>query len=69
MGKITILVNKAMQEKVFNEKYINRLGKQGDVFIYDKDDFVDSGYVIDFVKESEIIITLIEYTFLIERNS
>ncbi|MDD3094551.1 MAG: NAD(P)-dependent oxidoreductase, partial [Clostridia bacterium] len=57
MGKITILVNKAMQEKVFNEKYINRLGKQGDVFIYDKDDFVDSGYVIDFVKESEIIIT------------
>lgn len=57
MGKITILVNKAMQKKVFNEKYINRLGKQGDVFIYDKDDFVDSGYVIDFVKESEVIIT------------
>ncbi|HPB17037.1 MAG TPA: hydroxyacid dehydrogenase [Clostridia bacterium] len=57
MGKIAILINKAMQEKVYNEKYINRLSRQGELTVYDKDDFADMGYVIDFVKDSEVIIT------------
>ncbi len=55
--KITVLVDKSSRETVFGEKYYERLRKQGDLLIYDKDDFSDNDYVNSFVKGSEVIIT------------
>lgn len=55
--KISVLVNKQKRDTVFSEKYYERLRKQGDLFVYDKDDFTDMDYVHDFVKGSDVIIT------------
>ena len=57
MDKITVLINGNNREAVFGEKYYDRLRKQGDVKIYDRDDFSDMDYVVDFVKGSNFIIT------------
>lgn len=57
MRKITLLVNTYYKDKLFGEKYFNRLAKQGELFIYDRDDFSDEEYVLDFVKGSELIVT------------
>lgn len=54
---ITVLVNGQKRETVFGEKYYERLRKQGNVKIYDRDDFEDMDYVHDFVKGSNVIIT------------
>lgn len=55
--KITVLVNALQRAAVFGEKYFERLRKLGELKIYDKDNFEDMDYVIDFVKGSEAIIT------------
>ena len=57
MNKIAILVNEENREKVFSEKYYERLRKTGQVFVYDKKDFEDEAYWLDFIKDSEVIIT------------
>lgn len=57
MDKITVLINGGNREAIFGEKYYDRLRKQGDVKIYDRDDFSDMDYVVDFVKGSNFIIT------------
>ncbi|MBE7029346.1 MAG: hydroxyacid dehydrogenase [Ruminococcaceae bacterium] len=55
--KITVLVNKDRRDTIFSEKYYERLRKQGELKIFDKDDFSDMDYVHDFVKGSNVIIT------------
>lgn len=55
--KIAVLVNGNKRETVFGEKYYERLRKQGEVKIYDRDDFSDMDYVHSFIKGSEVIIT------------
>ena len=57
MNKIAILVNEENREKVFSEKYYERLRKTSQVFVYDKKDFEDEAYWLDFIKDSEVIIT------------
>lgn len=57
MDKITVLINGSNREAIFGEKYYERLRKQGDVKIYDREDFSDMDYVMDFVKGSNFIIT------------
>ncbi len=57
MRKITLLVNTYYKDKLFGEKYFKRLSEQGELFIYDREDFSDEEYVIDFVKGSEVIVT------------
>lgn len=57
MDKIAVLVNKHWRERVFGDKYYERLAKSGDVKVYDRDDFADMDYVLDFVKGSNLIIT------------
>ena len=57
MDKITILVDGNSREAVFGEKYYERLRKQGELNIYDRADFSDKDYVVDFVKGSNFIIT------------
>ena len=55
--KISILVNKISRERVFNDKYYNMLRTFGEVAIFDKDDFEDTDYTVEFSKNSDIIIT------------
>lgn len=55
--KISLLVNTKMLEGVFAPKYFERLGKLGEVNLYDRADFDDREYILEFVKDSDIIIT------------
>ncbi len=57
MNKITLWIGKNFRESIFSDKYFERLRKSGDLHIYDKDDFSDMEYAINFVKDSEVIIT------------
>ena len=57
MEKITVLVNKEFRERVFGEKYYEKLREMGEVKIYDRDDFSDPTYTLEFVKGSTVIIT------------
>lgn len=55
--KLTVLVSKISRERVFNDKYYKMLGEFGDVAIFDKDDFEDKDYAVEFSKNSDVIIT------------
>ena len=55
--KISVFVNQNWLEKIFSEKYFARLRKHGEVAIYDRPDFEDRAYALDFIKGSDIIIT------------
>jgi len=57
MIKIAMLVTTDGQKKVFNEKYYTRLSQSGDLVRYDRNDFEDMNYVIEFIKGAEVIIT------------
>ena len=57
MKNIVVLVNKERRETVFSQKYYDMLSKLGNVKIYDKDDFLDKQYYINFVKGANVIIT------------
>ncbi len=57
MGKIVLLVNQNQQKRVFDEKYYARMRKLGDLVIYDRENFQDSDYVLEFTKGAEVIIT------------
>lgn len=57
MEKITVLVNKEFRNRVFGEKYYDMLRKMGEVKVYDRDDFSDEAYYLDFVKGSTVIVT------------
>ena len=49
MEKIVVLVNKEFRGRVFGEKYYEKMRTFGEVKVYDKDDFSDFDYVLDFV--------------------
>ena len=57
MEKIVVLVNKEFRGRVFGEKYYEKMRTFGEVKVYDKDDFSDFDYVLDFVKGATIIVT------------
>ena len=57
MEKITVLVNAEFRERVFGQKYYDKLAKFGQVKVYDRDDFSDKDYYINFVKGSTVIVT------------
>lgn len=57
MTKIALLVNKKQQQRVFDEKYYKRIRAYGELKIYDREDFEDLAYVVEFVKGAEVIIT------------
>lgn len=57
MEKITVLVNKEFRERVFSDKYYDKMRAMGKVKVYDKDDFSDMAYVVEFVKGSTVIVT------------
>lgn len=55
--KISVLVKTDLVEGVFGEKYFDRLRRNGEVAVYDRENFDDNDYVLEFVKGSDIIIT------------
>lgn len=55
--KISLLVNTVQLGRIFSDKYYDRLRKMGELNIYDREDFSDKEYTLDFVKNSNIIIT------------
>lgn len=55
--KISLLVTKRLQDGIFAQKYFDRLGKYGDVALWDSDDFEDRAKVLEFIKGSDFIIT------------
>lgn len=57
MEKISVLLPATWRDKIFGEKYYERLRKHGEVNIYDREDFSDMDYVREFLKDSTVIIT------------
>lgn len=57
MDVITVLVHVGCRDDIFSEKYYERLRKAGEVRLYDRIDFADMDYVLEFVKGSNMIIT------------
>lgn len=55
--KISLLINTTVLPTIFSEKYFNRLCQHGELAIYDRADFEDRAYVLDFVRGSDIIVT------------
>lgn len=56
MKKITVLVNALQKKRVFFEEHFERLRKLGNVEIYDREDFSDREYVLNFVKNTDFLI-------------
>lgn len=57
MENIVVLVNKEFRERVFSDKYYDKMKAYGEVKVYDREDFSDMSYVVDFVKGATIIVT------------
>ena len=57
MENIKILVNGDSRERVFSQKYYDKMAKFGEVSVYDKEDFSDREDYLRFVKGATIIVT------------
>ncbi|MBQ8003507.1 MAG: hydroxyacid dehydrogenase [Oscillospiraceae bacterium] len=57
MSKITVFSTTLHLEKIFNDKHFERLANLGELCIYDKPDYSDREYILDFIKDSGLIIT------------
>lgn len=57
MKNIVVLVNKERRLTVFSQKYYDMLKKLGNLKVYDKDDFSNKEYYLNFVKGADVIIT------------
>ena len=57
MENIKVLVNGEFRERVFAQKYYDKMAKFGEVAVYDKVDFSDKEYYLNFVKGATIIVT------------
>lgn len=57
MKKISLLTKKRQVEKMFSQSHLERLNCLGVLNIYDRDDYNDKNYILDFIKDSELIVT------------
>ena len=57
MEIIKILVDKIQVNKIFADKYFDRMRQHGQVCIYDRENFADRAYYLDFVKGATVIVT------------
>ena len=55
--KIRALILPIHKQNIFGEKYVARLAELGEVAFYDRTDFNDRDYVLDFVRGADAIIT------------
>ena len=54
---ISLLVTTRLLDGIFGEKHFTRLRKQGELAIYDRNNFEDRAHVLEFLKGSFIIVT------------
>ena len=58
MYKISILANVQIKKRVvFLESHFEALRKLGDLYVYDRETFDDEEYILDFIKDSDVILT------------
>lgn len=57
MKKIALFIKNVSIERFFGEKYFNMMRKWGDLAFYDRDNFEDRAYCLEFLKGSNVIIT------------
>lgn len=57
MKKVVLLAETVNRNRVFTEKYRERLRQQFDFVLYDRDDFEDKAHVLEIVKGANVIIT------------
>ena len=58
MYKISILANVQIKKRIiFLESHFEELRKLGDLHIYDRETFDDEDYIVEFLRDSDIIIT------------
>ncbi len=57
MSKIAVFSTSMHLKKIFDDVHFERLAKLGDLYIYDKPDYSDREYILDFIKDSDLIIT------------
>lgn len=57
MKKIVVFSTVNNIKKIFSEKHLEKLSKLGTLSVYDRNDYNDREYVLDFIKDSELIIT------------
>lgn len=57
MKKIVFLMAPFRQEKIFGEKYFAQMRPYGELAFYDREDFEDRAYLLEFVKGASYIIT------------
>ena len=56
MDKITILINTYQQNRIFGKEDYERLSKLGELHVYDRADFSDVEYLINFVKDTNLLV-------------
>lgn len=56
MYKITILINTYQQGRIFGPEDYAKLSQLGDLYVYDRANFIDREYVLDFVKDTNLLI-------------
>ena len=57
MDKIVVFSTPSRLEKIFKPEFYERLSKLGQLHVYDKENYDDREYVLDFIKDSDLIIT------------
>lgn len=57
MKKIALFVKAPSIEKFFGEKYFASMRKWGEVAFYDREDFEDKEYCVEFLRGANVIIT------------
>lgn len=57
MDKIVVFSRTSQLDKIFKAEFYERLSKLGELHIYDRDDYDDREYVLNFVKDADLMIT------------
>ncbi len=57
MEKIVVFSTADNLKKIFSEKHLEKLLNLGNLSVYDRNDYNDRDYVLNFIKDSNLIIT------------
>ena len=57
MDKIVVFSRVSQLERIFKDEFYERLSKLGKLYVYDREDYDDREYVLNFIKDSDLIIT------------
>lgn len=57
MEKITVFSTTHQLQRIFTQQHYDRLSSLGDLHVYDRNNYDDREYVLDFIKDSDLIVT------------